>query len=256
MADSDLLTVSLGTWMELPNLPMKDWKPWLYDTVEGRINVSTVAAYYKDYVKRMSLGSNFVNNAEVTLVEQKTANCPRPQNMAQDKQDEEEELHAVFQQESLYNEQNEALAVRSNDDEDCEFSSCNGATSSLSSSALTSVSCDEGASSVIEEACNNDEDIIETNCLSATRIGQLMKMQARRRGNASCCLDLVSKCSCNSDEIKFDLSWNPIVFGCSPAMPDISGVACSFGSSFRNGRSYSWSTSRTRSTKSFRLVFR
>ena len=47
MTDSELLTVSLGTWMELPNLSMKDWRPDVIKSVGGRINVSTVAAYYK-----------------------------------------------------------------------------------------------------------------------------------------------------------------------------------------------------------------
>ena len=66
MTDSELLTVSLGTWMELPDLTMRDWRPDLM--VDNRITVATVAAYYKEYVQHMSLASNFVENTFVTSV--------------------------------------------------------------------------------------------------------------------------------------------------------------------------------------------
>ena len=65
MADTELLTVSLGTWMELPNLSMKDH---VAEAVGGRVSVSTVAAYYRDYVQQMSLGGNFEENTLVTSV--------------------------------------------------------------------------------------------------------------------------------------------------------------------------------------------
>ena len=73
MKDSDLLTVSLGTWMELPNLSLKDWNPKKV-TVGKRVNVSTVAKYYQEYVKLMSLGSNFEEDTLVTSV-RKISNC-------------------------------------------------------------------------------------------------------------------------------------------------------------------------------------
>jgi hypothetical protein len=51
MSDSNMLTVSFGTWMELPNLKMCDWKPSLVDNAETRVTVATVAQYYQDYVR-------------------------------------------------------------------------------------------------------------------------------------------------------------------------------------------------------------
>ncbi len=51
MSDSNMLTVSFGTWMELPNLKMYDWKPSLIDNAETRVTVATVAQYYQDYVR-------------------------------------------------------------------------------------------------------------------------------------------------------------------------------------------------------------
>ena len=72
------------------------------------------------------------------------------------------------------------------EDEDVEFSSCNGATSSSNCSEITSASYDESLSVFRDE-------LISENCMSSTRIGQLMKTQARRRANTTCCLDWVSK---------------------------------------------------------------
>ena len=59
MTDSDLLTVSLGTWMELPDLTMKDWRPDVAKAVDAPIfhvnaqsmpdvaNVFRIAAEYR-----------------------------------------------------------------------------------------------------------------------------------------------------------------------------------------------------------------
>ena len=74
MADSELLTVSLGTWMELPNLSMKDWSPDVAEAVGGRVSVSTVAAYYREYVQHMSLSANFQEDTLVTSV-RKAKHC-------------------------------------------------------------------------------------------------------------------------------------------------------------------------------------
>ena len=83
-----------------------------------------------------------------------------------------------------------------------EFSSCNGAGSS-SCSEVTSVSCGDE----VQDFCPAE------NCLSATRIGHICRSrnEARRRANTTCCLDLMAKC-CTDEEVKYDLSWNPIVF--------------------------------------------
>jgi hypothetical protein len=51
MTDSKMLTVSFGTWMELPNLKMSEWRPSIIDNAETRVTVATVADYYQDYVR-------------------------------------------------------------------------------------------------------------------------------------------------------------------------------------------------------------
>ena len=65
--DNNLLTVSLGAWMELPNLTMSEWKD--VGTYYGkRITASLVAEYYQDYIKKMVLEEYFSNDTVVTSV--------------------------------------------------------------------------------------------------------------------------------------------------------------------------------------------
>jgi len=255
MTDSELLTVSLGTWMELPNLSMKDWRPDVIKSVGGRINVSTVAAYYKEYVQTMSMGSNFDEDTLVTSIRKvsngmKRCSTPRdipdycrtlssPSDLSEEKKSSSAGSvidNALFEQEFLYNkdQQPPENAFCQDIDDDVEFSSCNGATSSSNCSEVTSASYDEPSSR---------EDIISDNCLSATRIGQVMRSQARRRANTTCCLDMVSKCSNvnNTEEMRYDLFWNPIVF--EQGSFQNTSLACSFGGC--NARSYTWGASRT-----------
>ena len=73
--------------------------------------------------------------------------------------------------------------------------------------------------------------------------GQVMRSQARRRANTTCCLDMVSKCSNvnNTEEMRYDLFWNPIVF--EQGSFQNTSLACSFGGC--NARSYTWGASRT-----------
>jgi len=59
----DMLTVSLGGWMELPSLPMSD-------ILKGRADVATVSQYYTDYVELMGLDGQFRNHTVVTGVKQ------------------------------------------------------------------------------------------------------------------------------------------------------------------------------------------
>ena len=110
-----------------------------------------------------------------------------------------------------------------------------------------------------DEAVASTEDCTEDYCMSGTRIGQLMRVQARRRANTTCCLDLVSKCNVShAIEFKnYDLSWNPIVFehpGNSAGNCAGAAQACSFGA---YGRSYSWGASRRNTTSryNFRVSF-
>ena len=59
----DMLTVSLGGWMELPSLPMSH-------ILKGRADVATVSQYYTDYVKLMGIEEQFRNHTMVTGVKQ------------------------------------------------------------------------------------------------------------------------------------------------------------------------------------------
>lgn len=63
--DGDIQTVSLGNWMELPNLKLSEV---VTEAPGKRVNVSSVAHYYQEYVKRKELCRSFVNHAEVTSV--------------------------------------------------------------------------------------------------------------------------------------------------------------------------------------------
>ena len=53
--DGDVQTVSLGTWMELPNLKMNPEN----EPGSSRVHVSQVAKYYQTYVKSMGLEAHF-----------------------------------------------------------------------------------------------------------------------------------------------------------------------------------------------------
>lgn len=59
----DMLTVSLGGWMELPCMSMTD-------LMRGRADVSTVSQYYTDYVKYQGIDENFRDFTMVTGVKQ------------------------------------------------------------------------------------------------------------------------------------------------------------------------------------------
>lgn len=82
MTDTQL-TVSLVKWLELPGYTFKEWYSENEEKASnlpkvnhvagvhpGRTNALYVGLYYADYVKRMGLSSNFVNNVRVTNVEQ------------------------------------------------------------------------------------------------------------------------------------------------------------------------------------------
>lgn len=73
--DGSTLTISLGSWMELPNLSIREWdssKNRLRQGQSGfrqkRATVGTVAKYYRHYVESQGLSQYFVNNATVTSV--------------------------------------------------------------------------------------------------------------------------------------------------------------------------------------------
>ncbi|GFW70872.1 oxidative stress-induced growth inhibitor 1 [Trichonephila clavipes] len=73
--DGSTLTISLSSWMELPNLSIREWdasRNRLHSTQSGlrqkRATVGTVADYYSCYVKSQGLSSFFVNNSVVTSI--------------------------------------------------------------------------------------------------------------------------------------------------------------------------------------------
>jgi len=74
--DGGLLTVSLGGWMELPNLSMGEWKASKQfreansELLSRRTSVANVSKYYTDYVEIMGLVDNFRNHTVVTGVKQ------------------------------------------------------------------------------------------------------------------------------------------------------------------------------------------
>lgn len=73
--DSNVLTISLGSWMELPNADYRAWEqrdsmlegmPCL--TRDCRASSGSVARYYAEYVKAKGLGRFFRNGCVVTSV--------------------------------------------------------------------------------------------------------------------------------------------------------------------------------------------
>jgi len=79
--DRGLLTVSLGAWMELPNLSMAEWressqfKQTKSDISSRRTSVANVSKYYTDYVDIMGMSDNFRSWTVVTEVKQ--VNCDK-----------------------------------------------------------------------------------------------------------------------------------------------------------------------------------
>eukprot|EP00058_Branchiostoma_floridae_P008667 XP_002594155.1 hypothetical protein BRAFLDRAFT_260150 [Branchiostoma floridae] len=74
--DGSMLTLSLGNWMELPQMDFRHWAQHHRRSQHGGVNcarqdrayVSDVAQYYSDYVKHMGLESNFLVGSTVTSV--------------------------------------------------------------------------------------------------------------------------------------------------------------------------------------------
>lgn len=86
--DGGLLTVSLGAWMQLPNLSMESWeanhlasklRDGKGELLSRRTSISCVAQYYTDYVEVMGLAENFRNYTVVTNVKQLSNRAGRQQ---------------------------------------------------------------------------------------------------------------------------------------------------------------------------------
>lgn len=70
--EGNVLTISRGTWMELPNLGFREWEESVCERQQGmrqkRASVKNVARYYHDYVDIKGLRKYFRESAEVTSV--------------------------------------------------------------------------------------------------------------------------------------------------------------------------------------------
>ncbi|KAG8239768.1 hypothetical protein J437_LFUL019413 [Ladona fulva] len=74
--NSSILTISLGSWMELPGLDFRTWELETRSSSGGmsptgprdaaRASAASVAMYYQDYVRRMNLENNFRCDTVVT----------------------------------------------------------------------------------------------------------------------------------------------------------------------------------------------
>jgi len=68
--ESSLLTVSAGSWMELPGTPFNTWRELTNRKFEqgNRVKVGDVSAYYLDHIKDNDLEKNFFSYTKVTSV--------------------------------------------------------------------------------------------------------------------------------------------------------------------------------------------
>eukprot|EP00058_Branchiostoma_floridae_P019425 XP_002604915.1 hypothetical protein BRAFLDRAFT_264350 [Branchiostoma floridae] len=80
--DGSMLTLSLGNWMELPQMDFRQWAQH-HRRLHGGVNcarqdrayISDVAQYYSDYVKHMGLEKNFLVGSTVTSVRRLVVDC-------------------------------------------------------------------------------------------------------------------------------------------------------------------------------------
>lgn len=70
--DGNVLTISLGSWMELPGIEFRAWEAaenaGVISYRDSRASVSSVARYYYDYVHKQGLARFFQNGCVVTSV--------------------------------------------------------------------------------------------------------------------------------------------------------------------------------------------
>lgn len=68
---NEILTISLSTWMQLPNYSIEEWSRKLkhFDVaLNNRVPLSEIAVYYQDYVRKQNLEQFFMNNTQVKKV--------------------------------------------------------------------------------------------------------------------------------------------------------------------------------------------
>lgn len=74
--EDDIQTLSLGDWMQLPDMSFAEWRvnnaklsDTDHDILSNRATAAEVRQYYSDYVDAKSMRQNFTNHATVTSVE-------------------------------------------------------------------------------------------------------------------------------------------------------------------------------------------
>ena len=68
---SDIQSLSLSSWLELPEYRFASWEDERYShrkKSEGRVSLGDIAQYYSDYVSKMGLQDNFMNGVKVDSV--------------------------------------------------------------------------------------------------------------------------------------------------------------------------------------------
>ena len=74
--NKNVTTISVSSWMELPEFTFDDWEGKWYNLrckcqnnrPSTRLKTKQVAAYYREYVKQMKLASNFRNGFVVLSI--------------------------------------------------------------------------------------------------------------------------------------------------------------------------------------------
>jgi hypothetical protein len=70
--DGNVLTISLGSWMELPDMEFRAWEAaenaGVISSRDTRASVSSVAHYYYDYVHKQGIARFFQNECFVTAL--------------------------------------------------------------------------------------------------------------------------------------------------------------------------------------------
>lgn len=70
--DGNVLTISLGSWMELPGMEFRAWEAAenaaVISSRDSRASVFSVARYYYNYVHKQGLAKFFQNGCVVTSV--------------------------------------------------------------------------------------------------------------------------------------------------------------------------------------------
>ena len=202
--DSDVLTVSLGSWMELPNLKLSELVG--NEDVGKRVNVTLVAEYYQEYVKLMGLSKNFVNRAQVTRVRKVPHHCHRRSVCGDGVKKAVMKSVPNLLEGDHYSKKETSPEVT--DDEVFNFSeepdNMSFGFDSASSMAVSSGSSFASSSYQEEDDCCDD-----AFTLSATPMGRLLREQAKRWSKERCCLKVNDVC-CESAQT-INCIWNPIV---------------------------------------------